>query len=192
LSIHEYIVLGGDVNYWNAFHTTAEARAGSTDAAREILEDFVGAMDSRTERMWPNIGPPIHWHYARYIADALKKILAGADPSIALGIKIPVPGRRRGTTTHNDEALAAAFNLLLANGLRPKEAKLSLQEKTGATPRTIEKANKAHFAYRTFGQSAVSGEGSAGDREFALEVLKAGAQPYAAKIEAILAAKKKR
>lgn len=162
------------------------ARDGDTDAAREILEDFVGAMADRSDRVWESIGPPVHWVYARYIADAFEKILSGADPALALGIKNSKPGRRKGKTTHNEDALAAAFNLLIINGLKPKQAKLALKARTGADVRTIEKANTAHFAYQIWARQALRRNESKADREHATEIVKVGAEPYREHVSAIL------
>jgi hypothetical protein len=46
----EYVKQGGDINEWFAKEGEAAARAGDTEAAREILRDFVWAIDQRSER----------------------------------------------------------------------------------------------------------------------------------------------
>jgi hypothetical protein len=189
----EYIDQGGNINVWFAMATSVKATAGDTSAARDILEDFVFAIDARSEKMWPQIGPPIHWAYARYLADAFAKILNGTDAAVALGVKNSKPGRRSGTrVTHDLEGLAAAFNLLLLNGLKPKQAKLSLKEKTGAAVRTIEKANDAYVAYGYYLRDARRPNVSESHGDFAAEIMKSGARGYAAQIESILAARKLR
>lgn len=189
----EYLRRQGSLSLWFASVTARKAREGDTQAAREILEDFVFAIDARREQDWPRLGPPIHWAYARYLADAFAKVLAGADARLALGVKSSKPGRRVGAkTTHDLEGLAAAFNLLLLRGFERKQAKLCLKEKTGANARTIEKADKQHVAYGCFLRDAQRPATSAEDRDFAAETMKVGAKRYAAEISAILAARKAR
>jgi hypothetical protein len=187
----EYPATYGDINLHIANGTAEKAREGDTSAAQEILKDFVSAIDARSEKMWSHIGPPIHWAYARYLADAFAKILSGTDAAVALGVKNSRPGRRAGAkATHNLEGLAAAFNLLLLNGMKPKQAKLSLKEHTGAAVRTIEKANNEHYTYRIYLLRAQKSATRKSSREFAVEIIEGGAKPYAAQIKAILAAQK--
>jgi hypothetical protein len=191
--LSEHLDAGGDLNEWFARDTAQRARNGDTEAAQSILKDFVEAMDARSEKMWPQLGPPIHWVYARYLADAFKLILQGKekDAALALGIKSSKPGRRRNTgAKHNLEALAAAYNVLLLNGLEPKQAKLHLKEQTGSSVRTIEKANQDHVTYRTYLSAARHLETPSGDRDLASGIIKVGAAPYAAALERILKRRK--
>lgn len=183
----------GDPNDFYARATARKAREGDTEAAREILKDFVFAIDERNERMWPRIGPPVHWDYARYLADAFTRILDGVDAAVALGVKNSSPGRRRGAgNTHDLKGLAAALNLLCLNGMTPKQAKLSLKEKTGAAIRTLEKANKEHNTYRWFLEQLQAPGTSEQNRDLGAEIMKNGAQRYAAVIAEILVAQKAR
>ncbi len=121
-----------------------QARNGNTDAAREILEDFVRSVRRHSKRSWPG---PVHRAYARYLADALADILDGSRPdaAIALGIKTSRAGRRKGAATHNSQALAAGFWLLRRYGLKTEECNSKLQSLTGADRTTIQDAKKAKF-----------------------------------------------
>jgi hypothetical protein len=176
-SLVELLNSNGNISEWFANETAKSARAGDTDAAREILEDFVGAINQRSERMWPQIGPPIHWAYARYLADAFQSILEGKDAKLALGVKNSKPGRRPGKTTHNAEALAAAYWYLIRRGFKPERANLELQKRTGADRRTIQIASKKK------GNAALGLPGLIDD-----ETLKVMFKPYAAQIHRILTA----
>jgi hypothetical protein len=123
----------------------AQARAGNTDAAREILEDFVRSVRRHSKRSWPG---PIHLAYARFLADAFQAILSGSkkDASIALGVKSSRAGRRRGAVTHDAIALAAAFWLLRRHGLKPEKSIALIRKLTGADRSTVQKATTARFA----------------------------------------------
>jgi hypothetical protein len=206
----EYRQRGGDINRWMAECTAKEARAGDTVAALEILQSFANAIERCDERTW---SAPIHWAYARYIADAFEKIIRAAmrsprwgkakwsdaedgpaqeDANLALGIKNSAPGRRKGTKTFDTGALAAAFNLLLVHDFKPKEAKVELKRTIGAHVRTIENADSAHEVYRYYRTQALDENTRTDDRDFAVEFLKAGAKPFAKRITLILAARKSR
>jgi hypothetical protein len=177
----EFLRSNGNLSEWFAVQTAKLARSGNTDAARDILKDFVGAIDERSEKMWPGLGPPIHWAYARYLADAFKSILDGKDAALALGVKSSKAGRRAGKATHNLEALAAAYWFLVRRGLNPERANLELHERTGADRRTIQRAATTG-GHKAFKYSQLIDD----------EVLKTVFKPYAAAIEQILAAASRR
>lgn len=184
----EYVQSGGNINDWFADATTKAAEAGDNEAAREILTDFVGAIAQWSERTWRG---PIHWAYARYIAEAFQKILDGEDPSRALGIKRIRKGRRPGTKTYDEEGLAAGLSLLILNGFSATQAKELLHDRIGADIRTIEKAAASDFVSRIYRDSALNPQTGESEREFAVQVLKKAVEPYAAEIESILAGDRK-
>lgn len=188
-----------NINARIAEGTADKARAGDTDAALEILREFVAAVDQSDEQTWHG---PVQWAYARYLADAFEKIIraamrssswqqvkwsdadsgpAQADANLALGIKSSKSGRRVGTKFHNQEALAAAYWHLIRKGWRPERASSALSERTGANRRTIQKASVAN------GNDAFKDSRLISD-----ESLKVLFAPYAAVIKAILAVGKKR
>lgn len=191
-----------------AKRTAQKARDGDTHAAYQILKDFVGAMDQYDEHTWQGLrSAPIHWAYAQYLADAFEKLLrtamrskewegskwsdfsegdAQSDANLALGIKSSKPGRRKGATTYDEKALAAALNLLIINGLKPKQAKLALKGMLGVDVRTVEKANSAHVSYQIYATEALWKNTSEEDRESAAEIVRGGAEPYHECVSAIL------
>lgn len=189
----EYARIGPDSPLWHgemAKRTAASANDGDTDAAREILDDYIGTVLQHSDKTWHG---PNYWAYAQYIADAFQKILDGVDPALALGVKNSKAGRRPGTgKTHNREAVAAAFNLLLLNGLTEKQAKSSLKEKIGTSRDFVEKSNKDYSVYRIYLGAARDSAATDEDRDFAAEIIKNGARTYAVEIGAILAARKSR
>lgn len=114
---------------------------GDTQAARDILGDFVGAILARSERTWQG---PIIYVYARYLSDAFQKILDGVPSDIALGVKTQEPGRRPEKRTHERlEAIAAGWEILHRNGLTKRQATDSL-EAHGVSRRSIQRAREAH------------------------------------------------
>lgn len=193
---------GGDINKFLADRTAKRARDGDTYAAMDILRDFVGAIDQYNERTWSGLrSAPIHWEYVRYIADAFEKIVRAAmrsrtwigtkwndvesgeaqpDANLALGITTSKPGRRKGTRTHDQEALAAAYWFLIRRGWQPEAAIGQMSAYIGADRTTIQRASRAegNIAYK-YPQLICD------------ESLKVAMKPYAAKITAILAADKK-
>lgn len=186
--------------------TAKLAREGDTTRALRILQDFVESMDHYDERNWKG---PVHLDHARFIADAFAKIIrakmrartwsgvkwndvddgdAQEDANLALGIKSSKPGRPPNARTFNDEGLAAAFNLLVFHGLRPEEAKEKLRERIGCDKRTVENADAAHITFRTYRRAARNQGTSKVDRDFAVETIKVGAEPYQAQVAEILSA----
>lgn len=177
----------GDVLFPTAEGDVQRALGGNTESAAAILRDFVGSINERNERIWPNIGPPIEWAYARYLADAFQKILDGTDANRALGIKIPRGGRRPGTGRLDEEALAAAFNLLLLRGVPKAEARRALAEAVKCDKSMIGKADKKHASFAYFRESltAASSEASEAKAMFS-QVIESAAEPYRAHVEGIL------
>lgn len=117
------------------------AKEGDTDAAREILNDYIKSVD-RSQRKWQG---PNHHIFAAYIAQAFQRILDGEDPERALGIKRGQAGRPRGTKQHNHQALAAGFWLLRKRDLQTEEATNRLIEISGASRSTIQTARNAPY-----------------------------------------------
>jgi hypothetical protein len=76
---------------------------------------------------------------------------------------------------HHEEALAAAYFLLLRHEFTPERANQLLSAELGADQRTIARAAAAH---PTFADSTLLSD----------ETLKATLKPYRAEVEAILAA----
>ena len=106
---------------------------------REILEDFVRSVRQHSKRSWCG---PNHYVYARYLADALQRILDGNDASIALGVKNSRPGRRKGSVTHSAKALAAAFWLLHRKGFPTEKCNELLWRLTGADRTTVQNSRE--------------------------------------------------
>jgi len=208
IRIGDLVTKGFDTGHLVAIQTVRAAKDGNTEAAIDILREFVGAIDQYSEKSWDG---PIYWEHAVYIAEAFEKIVRAAmradrtgmtkwedfntgpaepDANLALGIKSSKAGRRQGVRTHNRDALAAALNLLLVHGIQAKQAKLHLHQETGAAIRTIEIANKENGTYRWYLEKSKVPNASAEDREWAIECIKDGAAPYAQKIERILVARR--
>lgn len=120
-----------------------QATGGNTSVARSILEDFVRAVSQHSKRSWRG---PIHYVYARHLADAFRRILDdGTSPAVALGIRSSKPGRRKGAATHNPQALAAAYWLLRRKGCAPEKCIKLLHELTGADRTTVQGAREARY-----------------------------------------------
>ncbi len=117
-----------------------QALNGNTDAARRILEDFVRSVWQHSKRSWCG---PNHYVYARYLADALQRVLEGEQASIALGVKNSRPGRRKGSVTHDAVALAAAFWLLNRRGLATEKCNELLCRLTGADRTTVQDSRES-------------------------------------------------
>lgn len=168
----------GDINRFYERETARSARNGSTQAAMEILTEFAAAVDRYSERTWTGSIP---WQYLRYIADAFSKIGRPEDASRALGIKNSNPGRRKGASTHDEEALAAAYWCLRRQGYKAERATGELSKSTGADRRTIQRASRAN------GNEAYGNPDKVDE-----ETLKVVYKKYAADIAGILAADRKR
>jgi hypothetical protein len=118
--------------------TADKARAGDTQAARDILREFREALDLSAEDKWPG---PIPWDCARYLADAFRAILSGnTDAASALGIRPKTAGRPAGTKIERDLLLGAAYWLLVRRGRKPEEAKSLLSTHWPTNRSTVERA----------------------------------------------------
>ena len=118
----------------------SQALGGDTDAAKRILGDFVRSVRQHSKRSWPG---PNHYLYARYLANAVQRVLDGEHASIALGVKSSRSGRRKGSVTHNAKALAAAFWLLHRKGIATERCNEMLFQLTGADRTTVQGARAA-------------------------------------------------
>jgi hypothetical protein len=158
--------------------TVKQAREGDTEASKEVLSEFLAAVDRHSEKTWP--GPAL-WPYVRFVADKLHAVLKGdpTDAAVNLGIKSGRPGRPAGSGKYPHLAVAAFYFLLVRAAVAPKAAKSLMKESIGASDDVIEEAAKAYpgFQYR--------------DR-FTVEILVELAAVYRAKIAEIIAAQKLR
>lgn len=156
----------------------AENAAERIEAAKTVLEEFVHAVRLAPARAK---SLPIDRDIALYIAGALERIIASesVDARAALGIKTSSAGRRKGTAKCPPEVIAAAFHLLMRNGLRQVEARGRIADAIGADESTV---RRAVAAYKLMGDRDQYGD----------ELLKSMAQPVAAKIRVILASLRRR
>lgn len=114
------------------------AKAGDTEAARDILQEFVHALSLGGDRDWHSYFPSPMVHY---VADAFRMMLdEGADPARALGLKARKRGRPVGKRTHDPVKLAAAFWLLRRRGKRIEQATESIRKAVGADRTTVQNA----------------------------------------------------
>ena len=155
--------------------TVRQAREGNTEAAAEVLSEFVATVDRLNEKTWPGTIP---WPYLRFVADKLCTILK-SDPvaaALTLGISTGKPDRPAGSTKHKHIAVASFYFLLVRAGMAPKAAKSLLHESIGAREDVIEEAAKMYpgFQHR--------------DR-FTVEILVELAVAYRGKIAEIIAAR---
>jgi hypothetical protein len=125
-------------DYWEGL--VERAIAGDLEDARKVLEEFAHCVEDAVTLRRPELIPlPI----AKYVSDALRQVLIGANPAKALNLVGKSRGRRRGmSVTHNLDALAAAFTLLARRGLKTEEANRALHELTGADRTTIHRARR--------------------------------------------------
>ena len=155
-----------------AYRRTNRARRGQISASREILEEFVGAVDKYDAKTWNGA---IHWFHARFLADAFSKVLDGEDPAISLGVKTSNPGRRPGQKTHDDWAMAASYWFLRRRGYKAERANELLREGIGADRRTVQRVSSSNSQFNH-------------PDLFTEDDLTFFLGPYAAIIESILAA----
>ena len=158
--------------------TVKQAREGNTEASKEVLSEFLAAVDWHNEKTWLGRVP---WPYVRFVADKLHAVLKG-DPTVAavnLGIKSGRPGRPAGSEKYPHLAVAAFYFLLVRAAVAPKAVKSLMKESIGASDDVIEEAAKAYpgFQYR--------------DR-FTVEILVELAAVYRGKIAEIIATQKLR
>ena len=201
---------GHPSHFENQARRTAEAAAeGDAEAARRIFQSFISVIDRQSNFVAKRLANvPVqdrttddakHWAemvwrercsgmtyfaYVRYIADALRAILAndGLDARVALGLKRSDPGRRAGDTRVDHRALSAARALLRAHGLSAKSADSNLLEKiSGASSATARRASKNFSHHDQFRRWAVGQH-----RDYMLGLLEVDAVPYCSEIAAIL------
>lgn len=166
--------------YWSTM--VEQARLGNVEAAQDVLRDFAEAVEQvrlfkEPEKAWSG---PIPWPLADYLAISFRAILdAGSDPGHALNLIGKTRGRQKGkVTTHDLEALAASFNLLIRNGFKPEEANTALGEALGADRATIYRAREEFEAFKY-------------PKMVDDEILKVSLKPYVAQVSAILKSRKK-
>lgn len=129
----------------DAAESVRRATDGDTRAAMEILEAFAWSVESTWEKEWKG---PMPYVTADYVAKALRRILEGGDPLRALGLKSSDAGRRRGTATHNSQALAALYYLLLRDGFTARMAESEINMETGASESTMRNAKREWAIYK--------------------------------------------
>jgi hypothetical protein len=167
--------------YWSAMVDRAKASgADRVEAARDVLVNFAEQVEAvrlfnNPEANWDG---PIPWVGADYLATCFRSILAGTDPALALNLIGATRGRRKGNTTHDLEALAAAYFLLTRLGFKPESARAELQKEFGADRTTIQRACKEYRAFRDV-------------RRFDDEILRVSFQDHSRKVNAILKRRKK-
>jgi hypothetical protein len=114
-----------------------QARNGNIEAAKTIIDDFVRSVRQHSKRSWCG---PIHYVYARYLAEALQRVMDGDDARVALGVKSARPGRRQGSVIHDPKALAAGYWLLIRKGLAPEKSIELIGALTEADRTTVQSA----------------------------------------------------
>ncbi len=113
------------------------ARAGDIEAARSILDEFIGMFYAGNGSL-----AGVHFHHARYLAEAFQRIIDGEQADTALGVKNSAPGRRQSDRTEQEkDAIAAGVELLCRNGLSRSQA-ISALEVEGFSKSKIQRALK--------------------------------------------------
>jgi hypothetical protein len=157
--------------------TVKQAEQGNTQAATEVLAEFIAIVDRHTEKTWLGAIP---WPCARFVADKLRSVLKRdpLDAAVNLGIRSSRPAKA-GVPQYKDIAVAGFYFLLVRAGVAPKAAKALISASIGASDDVIEDAAKQYpgFQYR--------------DR-FTVEILVELAAAYRGKIAEIIAARKLR
>lgn len=121
------------------------ANEGDTEAARDILREFIHAVALAGDDAWPSQFP-LAW--VHYLAEAFRQILDdNADPARALHLRAPKAGRPAGAKTHDEVRLGAAYWLLLRRGHKPEVAKQRILSAVGADRRTVERAADSCSAF---------------------------------------------
>ena len=159
--------------------TVRQAEKGNTEAATEVLSEFIATVDRHKEKTWP--GGALAWPCARFVADKLRAVLKG-DPinaAVNLGIKSSRAGSSAGSAKYKHIALAGFYFLLVRAGVAPRAAKSLVNASIGASDDVIEEAVKQYpgFQYR--------------DR-FTVEILVELAAAYRGRIAEIIATQKLR
>jgi hypothetical protein len=150
--LHEARAGGGDIHKLFANLDVREARAGNSDAARDILEAFADAVDHYSEQSWEELNKgPQYFVQARYLADCFRQILADVEPRKALNLTKPAT-RPKGSTLLDRDALAAMF-WYFVRGVPGKEpitktkAKELIADQMGVDERTIARAAAEYESY---------------------------------------------
>ena len=158
--------------------TVKQAEQGNTQAATEVLAEFITIVDRHNEKTWLGAIP---WPCARFVADKLRSVLKRdpVDAAVNLGIRSSRPARTAGVPHYQDIAVAGFYFLLVRAGVAPKAAKALMTASIGASDDVIEDAAKQYpgFQYR--------------DR-FTVEILVELAAAYRGRIAEIIAARKLR
>lgn len=120
-------------------HTAKLAREGDTEAARDLLKQFVLAVALAHPDDWPRQLP---MECAQYIAEAFRRIVDdNVGAAKALGLVKNKAGRPKGGgITHDPVKLGSAYWLLLHRGYAPEQANEAIRRATGADRRTIQRA----------------------------------------------------
>ncbi|GEM_PF-2349180 len=109
-SVKDWVKLGNSANDWYSANTADRARNRDPEAARDILESFVAAVDTRSPGTWSG---PIPFDDAKFLADCFREILTSRKPLKELHLTNAHPGRTPGKSrTHNWKALGAAISYL--------------------------------------------------------------------------------
>ena len=157
--------------------TVKRAGDGDTEAATEVLSEFIATVERHNEKTWPGAIP---WPCAQFVAEKLRAVLKGdpSDAAVNLGIKRRA-GRPTGGAKYKHIAVAGYYFLLVRAGVAPNAAKSLMNASIGASDDVIEEAVKLYpgFQYR--------------DR-FTVEILVELAAAYRGRIAETIAAQKLR
>jgi hypothetical protein len=131
--------------YWEAAARRALSPEGDVEAARELLSAYVWHIQNLADQT------DYYYVHARFIADAIERLLAGDEkiPARAFGLKRNKPGRPRGQETWDHSALSAAVALLMRRGFGKTAAVTALSEHLGPDESTIFDAEEEFPDYRT-------------------------------------------
>lgn len=112
------------------------AQAGDVQAARAILDDFVGAVKQNTDkhgkphRKPSGIGTQVDERAIRYLAECFEKILAGVSADKALGVKPGESGRPKTSGKRaRDLDIATEVASLIRSGQKPTHAYQTVAER---------------------------------------------------------------
>jgi hypothetical protein len=123
----------GDPDRYFAQMEVDAAKAGSVDAAREILERFCNEVDASSPASWESVvRTPQYYFQAEYLAQCFRAILAGEDAAKALNIVHAGKGRPP-VDTEKQQQMAACFWLLVGEGFT-QEAVLDAMGEERSSP----------------------------------------------------------
>ncbi|MDA0983513.1 MAG: hypothetical protein O3A06_10870 [Proteobacteria bacterium] len=127
------------------------AQAGDVQAARAILDDFVGAVRQNTDRRGgphrkpSGIGTQIDERAIRYLAECFKKILDGVSADKALGVKPGESGRPKMSGKRaRDLDVATEVAGLIRSGKKPTIAYQTVAERRHLENSGVRKIFNAH------------------------------------------------